>query len=489
MNISALINRIQGQPIDAAPQIHVGLSPDVLLREGILSDPEKPEQAIRRARGLAQQGHYREARDLLCPHSRVEDLTLRLKITELLATCAMRGSGGDWEDLLQATLKGQVAVGDELGAARTRRHLGEMLVNVGRIDEAESYLKDALDAFVRLGDRSRAAKVECLRAKARMRAGYVSRALDRINVAIEVFNELGNGRGLALARLERACILARQADSVGAARDLLAAEHFLASSGGAFDRLRARLARAECLHILGDSRRAVSGLKRILVDVVDLEETPIRAYVHTLLGQASMELEPSAARQYLMRGRHLYESLKFDYYVVLCDIELARVEHRMGLNARSRLKQISDRPVTEWPSIASTLALARAEVIGAKDPDRARLALFRARSFAHDAGDRSLQKAVDRALLTTGLATQDEVRELSPVEAQDTRPMVQVGTGAEPGALRPRPEPFAISDVSSDHGVIIRSRPEQAARVVRRDAPQHAGITLKEPHPVGVRRR
>jgi hypothetical protein len=488
MNIHAFIDRVRGPAAGQGSQVKVGLSPEVLLREGILSDPGNPEQAYRRARGLIHQGRYKEARDLLCPHSRVEDPALSVKITGLLAQCAKHGSGGDWESLLNATFKGCLALGDEMGAAKARRDLGDMLVNVGRIDEGEGFLKDAADAFTRLGDRGRAAKVECLRARARLRAGYVGRALERVNAAIDSFNGLGGGRGLALARLERACILARRADNVGAARDLIAAEHFLASSGSAFDRLRARLARAECLHILGDSQRAVSGLKRVLVDVVDLEETSIRAYVHTLLGQACMELDAPASRQYLMRGRHLYQSLKCDYYVALCDIELARVEHRLGLNARGRLKQLTDKPVTEWPALASILAIARAEVCGGKESDRARQSLFRARAFAAESGNRSLLATVDRVLLTTGLATAEEMGPMTVVEGRGAEPIVQVGNGAEPGGSRRRPEPFTITDVSSDHGVVIRSRPERAARLIRPTVSGSQTVGLKDPRIIGVRR-
>ncbi|MBI5507212.1 MAG: hypothetical protein HY903_00540 [Deltaproteobacteria bacterium] len=487
MSISALIKGFQGAGNDAAPPLSAGLPPELLLKEGILSDPEKPDQAYRRARGLAQHGRYKAARDLLCPHSRVEDPALRLKINELLARCAMRGGGGDWEELLTATGAGYDAAGDKLGAARARRDLGEMFLDAGRIEEAEVLFKAATEAFVAQADQVRAAKVECLRARARLRAGYVRRALDRITAAVFTFTELGDGRALALARLERACILARSGDGIAAARDLLAAERYLSSSGSAFDRLRARLARAECLLILGDHERAAHGLKRILVDVVDLEEIPIRAYVHTLLGQALMELDPSAARQALMRGRHLYASVKLDYQVVVADLALARVEHRVGLDARGRLKQLVGRPIVNWPCLASMMSLARAELFAERNPDQARLALFKARSFAADSGDRALLAEVDRVLLMTGLATADEVQRLTPAAALSTHPMVQAGIGAVPGAARPRPEPFAISDVSSDHGVVVRTRLDKVARRINPDTSAPMIPALRSPKVAGVR--
>jgi len=478
MNISVSINRWQS-PQAAPPSL--GLAPDVLLKAGILRDPNKPEQALGRARTLAKHGRYKEARDLVCPHAHKATGEMRVAMTELLARCAMYGAGGDWESLLRTTLDAYEQAGDSLGAARTRRDLGDMLVGEGRFDEADRELRQAAATFRQFKDARRLGLVECLRARVRSHAGFVHRAHSRINHAIGILTQVGDARSLAIAKLERARTLAIKGDGPAAAKDLIAAERYLSSSGSALDRIRAKLTRAECLHVLGESRRASDGLKRVLADVVDLEEVSIRAWVHALLGESLAEISPSAARQYLMRARHLYESLKQTYHVARCDVALANVERRIGLNALGRLKSVPAKGLSRWPLLAAQYSMARAHLSAEKQPERARVALLKARGFAHDNGNRALMLQVDATLQATGLVADEELDRLTPAEAE---PMVQAGSSPAPAG--PRPEPYQISDVSDD--VVIAPRPAPL-RMIQAASTPRTGLSLKRPLATGVRRR
>ncbi len=485
MSLTLSINRFKPSA-EAAPPPAVGLAPEVLLRAGILRDPNDPEQAYARARTLARHGHYREARNLITPHARTTDDALSRRITELLARCALYGAGGDAEQLLGAALAAHQKANDVVGVARMHRDLGELHVAQGRFDEADAQLKRAHDLFIAQGERSRAGLVECLRARARVAAGLVERATARIEAALHLLAQEGDVRGLSLARLEKARILALQGDGEAAAKELVAADRYLSTSGSALERLMGRLARAECLYYVGEPRRAADGLKRILIDVVDLEEASIRAFVHTLLGQCLADLHPSAARQYLMRGRHLYETLKQDYHVTRCDIALARVEQRIGLNARSRLKTISGADLGRWPLLAAEYNIARALVSAERDPERAREALLRSRAFAAENHNHALLAQADHALLTTGL-----VAGADKVLSESLAPglLVEAGSIAAPASLtRPRPEPYQISDVT-DRDIVIAPRLNSAARLITGDTTPRTNQGLRPPRAVGVGRR
>jgi tetratricopeptide (TPR) repeat protein len=488
MSLSLSMNRWPDAGAAAAP-VQLGLAPELLMRAGILRDPSDPEQAYLRARSLANHGQYREARDLIMPHARTADGELRQRITALLARCSMVGGGGDWEQLLTATLAGYQEAHDELGAARTRRDIGNMLMAQGRFDEADAQLKQAYGVFIAHGDPCRAGMVELLRARARLAAGYVKRAEQRVAQALLLLTQSNDARGLALGRLVRARIMALQGDAEAAAKDLVAAERYLSTSGSALDRIRARLARAECLYHLGDARRAADGLKRVLIDVVDLEEVEIRAFVHTLLGQALTDLHPTAARQYLMRGRHLYETMKQAYQVARCDIALARAEHKIGLNARGRLKGIPTDSFGRWPLLAAQYNIARALVSAERDPERSRQALLKSRAFAADNGNRALQHQVDAALRLTGLVSTDEIAAIDTV-AVDPRPLVEAGSIPAPaGMLSPRPpEPYQISD-STDRDLIIAPRVPSAVRLITGDTTPKTALVLRPPKAVGIQRR
>ncbi len=461
-----------------------GLPPEVLREAGILTDPNHPEQAFRRAKLLVQRGQYREARGLLYPHGRHATGQERLRIMELLARCAMGGGGGDWEQLLSTTLTGYAEAGDLLSAARTRRYLGEMLLNVGRLREADRHLADARALFARFNETARAAMVECLRARVRLRAGFIKAALKRIHAAVLTLEPLGQPRALALARLVRARVLANLGEAVPAARDLVAAEQVLGASGSGLDRVRAKLVRAECLTLLGEPLRAVNGLKRLLVDVVELEETSTRAWVHTLMGEALLEADAAGARRHLMRARHLYGRLHFSYHVARCDVTLARAELRMGLNAKSRLNEIDRSALGEWPLVAAHLQIALAEVAAAKDATGARERLFKAHGFAVESGDRSLLQEVDRVLRHSRLVANDD--DCTLADAVGAQALVQAGTTPGPiGLATPRraPEPLAAE---AAHAEVVHWK--EAVKLVQPEVKSPADQMLKPPRRVtGVR--
>ena len=457
---------------------HVHLTRDVLIKAGVLRDPADPEQAYQQARVLAKNGQYAEAASLVRPHARI-DGRLGLKMNELLGRCAMYG-GGDWESLLKATLQGYRESDDQLGIARTLRDIGGMLIEVGSFDEADRVLRKSVHLFRARYDNRRAALAKMLRARLRLRAGYVNRAQIRIDQVIEELEQLEDSHGLAFARLERAVIAAHQGRKEDAAKDLVAAESYLGRSGHPLERVRARLTRAECLHLLGESRRAANGLKRILVDVIDLEEVPIRAFVHSLLGETLSTVNPNAARQYLMRARHLFARLNNRYQVAHCDVALALVEGPMGLNAKSRFAALPIAELGKWPALAAQYNIARAELCAGSKAERSRQALLKSRTFATDNGDRTLMRHIDLALRQTGLVDEEELNRLGA--AEDEEPLARAGISGAP-----RPEPYVISDIT-DHDVLVVPRSLITVRMMGGSptaVPETAA--LKTPQSVGVK--
>jgi hypothetical protein len=159
-------------PPEDPPLPRYGIDPEVLFSCGILRNPNLPDQAYLRARGLIEQGRYREARSVLYPHARTAPEPLRTRIADLLAQCSMHG-GGDWHAELSAALAAHVTAGSTTDVARTHQRLGEMYLLAGRFTLSDRHLRDASAAFLRLGDMVRGARVECTRARLRMRAGYI----------------------------------------------------------------------------------------------------------------------------------------------------------------------------------------------------------------------------------------------------------------------------------------------------------------------------
>ncbi len=437
MSLSVSIKRWQAAHERPVPGR--GLRPEVLIDQGILGDPNDPQDACRRARGLVQQAKYREARELLVPHLGVPG-ALGRHILELVAQCAMYAGSLDWPELIGRCLVAFEEAGDQAGTARAHRNMGEMLLWVGRMREADRHLRDAAAHFSRVGDLMRIAVVDCLRSLLRLRSGHIERAYQRIDDAVRRLGELGQPRGEALARLDRARILACRGEGARAAKDILLAERALGVSGSAEDRLLVRLTHAETLLTMGDDARAASGLQRLFADADGLEDVATGAWMHLMLGQALMASDAVYARRHLLRSRHLYENLQHTYSLTACDIALVRVEHRLGLDTRSRRDALARQDYAEWPLLRARFDLARAELSAFESPEQGRAELYKHRAFGVANGHKALVRDLDATLLRTGLAKASEIDELTPVETVtvETQPF-------EPSRSAVRPQPMLLT--------------------------------------------
>lgn len=473
---------------NAAPQPVYGIQPEVLMSSGILRNPNVPEQAYLRAKSLVRQGRYREARSIVFPHIRTAAPDLRPHLAELLAECALHGGGGDWEPLLASALEAQTALDDALGAARVRTRLGAMHLVAGHLRLADQHLRQASHTYRDSHQLGRAAWVECIRTRIRARAGLVIEAQQRIErtLAAVVGRE---PRVEALARLERGRILGMRDDGNGAARELVLAEHVLGVSGNAAERLQTRIARAEMLLALGADTRAERGLRRLAVEVADLEDVELRAMVAMLLGQSLLDTEPANARRSVLRARHLFESIRAEYFVIWADVLLARIEHRLGLHPGARLDAARAVSFAEWPLLRAELAIAVAEVEGRETPEEARDGLLVSRAFANQHGNASMVRKIDAVLVATKLAR--DVDGLTPVNARERVPVVQGGSSvtqdtkrtvvdavaheAEAAAAaakressKARPAPMAMSSSRSSEARKVKPtlrRPLRASRI------------------------
>jgi tetratricopeptide (TPR) repeat protein len=426
-------------PKDGAVQITRGLDPATLRRAGILGDPDSPEVALRRAHRLIEQGAYHEARGLLYPHQRNAPAGLRAHIQELLGVCAVH-DGGDWRPLLDAALADYREASDTVGTARASRHIGEMLLVAGEFRAADELLAAAEHGYAAIGDLARRAQAATARARIRMRSGRLRLALDRIDAAITSLVPLAQPRAEGLARLDRACIVAYMGDGATSARELIAAERLLSASGNAGDVLRARLVRAETLLILGEHRRAAAGLACLATQVNASDDLLTRAWYNELLGGATAERDPVEARRHLSRARHLYEEVRSALGVATCEVALARVEARLGLNPSARLKGMKAGEVAKWPLVASEMRLVRAELMAKENPEQSRRQLLEVRAFALGNGNRVLMERVDALLIALRLVTSDQVNELAPLEDEPTTPLGQspmTRLKAPPGGPQP----------------------------------------------------
>lgn len=382
--------------------VRPGLSPDRLRAAGILTDPTTPDGAYRRARGLVGESLYRQARALLLPHVHAAPPILRPQLLELLGLCCAR-SGGDWQSHLSAALSHHEQHRDIGAQARILRHLGEIAMMQGRLGRAIDFLTTARRHYAAVGD-ARIHQVTALQGRVALRAGDVRTALPHLENALEGLIEAALPRTEALARLDRARALAALGDAGTSARELLAAERLLASSGDRSDHLRSRLARAETLLILGERERAARGLLRLYEETTGGEDLFLRATVHQLLGQAIGTADAASARRHLMRGSHHFRALGSDLGVATCQMWLARMDAAIGLNPRGRLYGLTLLPLEEWPGLVTELALVEAEIAwGTKSVTR----LERARASAIKIGQRTLTRRIDALLSAHGHTLQD----------------------------------------------------------------------------------
>lgn len=461
-----------------APRSPSVLLPEELLRAGILSDPSTPAGAYKRARGLVRQGGFKEARTLLLPHQLTAAGGLRPKIAELLGVCAMQ-VGGEWQPLFEQALRDYRECGDGAGQARVLRHLGEMSMDAGKFKAADVYFRNAANLFNDIGEKYRAADVVRLRARVRVRAGKFVEAMQRVDESLRALVTLNRPREEALTRIDRAVILAYMGQAASCAKELVFAERLLATSGNQVDRVQARLRRAETLFILGDADRAISGIKRILADVVALDHVCTRAWCHLLLGRALTQRDPVAARRNLMRARHLYGSIDSAFGLANTDVFLGILEHRMGLNVLERLRGVADAPLGEWPLFTAYLQLARAEVIAKSKPENARRMLFEARTFATRTQNRYLMGLLDATLRRLELVNGEEASMLTPVRPKAAATIVQSAQSVVSTAYKPKGGPLRMDEALTDS--LENSRLVSAVRLIDTRARTSPSLMLQPP--------
>lgn len=461
-----------------APRI--GLQPEELIEAGILSNTETPNGAIKRARGLIEQGAYQRAREILYPHARTKDPVSRPKIAELLGTCALH-CGGGWEDLFKAALHSFVKSHDKRGSARVYHLLGEGLLNAGDLKQAEKCLRRASELFSDVGDPGPAAMAVCARARVRMRAGDLKVALRLVDQALSQLAPLGHSHDEGLVRLVRARILAYLGASGPCAKELIIAERLLACSGSKKDRLLAAMVRAETLINLGQGAKAFAGLRRLLLEVVDLEDVHTRAWVHVMLGRAAAPESLPEARRHLMRAKHLFSGVGSDLGVADCDLRLAQVESRLGFAVHGRLHGLGQLPLHEWRLFAAELKIARAECISEESSDLARRLILEARSFGRDSGNRSLVRAADAALRACRLITLDE--DLTPIDDERTIPNVHGGVTVTAGYVPPGGPQLFEEDtfVDSSPRLSESAQRRSAERLLGRHSQTSLGFGLTPP--------
>lgn len=371
--------------------------PAELLAAGILSDPNTPEGAAKKARGLVRHGSFEKARELLSPHRHTANKRLRLTITELLGV-SIGHLGGAWQAMLETTLTGHIRYHDPPAVARLHLQLGELHLLYGDLDRAAAHLHQADRLYTHAGDTVRRAWVGSLRARLQLRRGRLKEAQATVDHALVALVRAGHNRIEGLTRLDRARIVATMGDSAGAAREVVAAERILAPAGNPSDLLGTRLTHAQTLIIVGQHRRAAAGLRRLRGEVLSHGDVLAQAFYHEQLGRALADRDAAEARRTLSRARHLYQKLNSKMGVVSCDLLLVRVEGQLGLNPMGRLRRLRAEPIDSWPHLAAELKLTRAEVIANDDPAKAESLLLAARAFALDSGNRALVQRIDAVL-------------------------------------------------------------------------------------------
>ncbi len=443
-------------PREESPQVRYGLDPQVLMSSGILRNPAVPEEALERASRLCAQARFREARATLVPHLNNADSTIAADVRGLLAECALRGVGTDPREAIEEALAACRRSGDRARLAMVSTLRGELLLETGELDPAEEALQEARRIHLDAGETRAAARAQALLARVALLRGDANRALELTRIAAD---EAGDGTDVAASvRLIRANVQAHRNAPDDVARDLVEAERLLRSRVSAADRLRPRIARAETLLVLGFDSRALRGLRKLLIDVVSLEDTQIQARVHLLLGLAALREDATFARRHLMRARHLYDSYGAAYGATRADIGLLRVEHRLGLNPRPRLQGLESRDLTQWPLLAAQLNIARVEIHAGARPAVCRRKLLEERERAASKGQRALMSEIDQALVDCGLAG-DDIRDLTPVERRHRRTLRVAGQPLPAVLTEVRPEPAVNLPPKSGRGVTLRADP------------------------------
>src|SRR5690606_4027031 len=100
-----------------------GLTPEMLMKAGILRDTNQPAQALAKARAFLQQGRYADARIFASPHLNTQDRASAAMFAELLGECALRDGKADARQLLDLALQRFNTLGDRFGMARVQQRV------------------------------------------------------------------------------------------------------------------------------------------------------------------------------------------------------------------------------------------------------------------------------------------------------------------------------------------------------------------------------
>ena len=384
------------------------LDPQVLRQAGILSDLNDPPQALKRARRLIHRGRYKEARLVIQPHVRGAKGLLKAAFYEQLARCALYLGRPEQFDFAQKALTVYRRAADAHGEGRMLFALGEMYIGEGRFREADESLVGAAACFARIDEKGRQALCAGLRSYARFRVGHLKKAEAHLQDARALIAGQDEPRVDGLLRLEAARIFALMGDGARASRELLVAERQLAVSGALRERMTARLLRAESILRAGDSQRAAAGLRRIAPEIAELDDPALCARQKYLLGEALLDDDPPQARISLMRARHLFAGLRAPFDIAYCDLRLAVVEQRIGLNPQGRIKNLALAEAHHWPIIAAEMRMLRATMTADSEPEQARRLLMQAQDFARQHQNKVLIARVFTLLGATGLISDDE---------------------------------------------------------------------------------
>ncbi len=206
--------------------------------------------------------HTREALEICIRHG--------WKARESIARCNLGNFAffaGRWEQAVEDYRLSRTAAmesGNDFGAAETDVNLGEVLVNLGRIDEAEPVLRDAVRVLRASGVEFNASYAEMLLARASLARGELERAASEIIPLVERFTEMGTKLTAFEASLVHAEILTRAGEP---GRALALIDEAEDAARGEVAPLRARLClqRAAALLAVGDraacSAMIVEGLR------------------------------------------------------------------------------------------------------------------------------------------------------------------------------------------------------------------------------------
>ena len=238
--------------------------------------------------GLPVDGHHtREALEISLAHG--------WKARESIAQCNLGNFAfwaGRWQEAVQYyRLSRQAAVeaGNAFGAAETDGNLGEVLVNLGQVDEAERIVRDAVRVLRVSGVEWMASYAEIQLARISLARGDFAQAEAQIVPLVEKFHSMDAHMTALEAALVWAEIVTRAGDPGRALRIIEDAETLAAKGDAGSLRARTCLRKAAALLALGRQGECEVMLANGLVSAREQD----LAYEEALLLEVSAELSAS----------------------------------------------------------------------------------------------------------------------------------------------------------------------------------------------------